>query len=140
MANVLEKHNLKRTKNREVILDIIKEANLPISAEEIYKIATLKNLEINLSTVYRTLKTLENKGVLLKQLRPDGVSYFQENKHDHKHLFICSRCEKSILLDACPLEELVHSLEKSEGFEITAHNIELYGLCKKCKILAKKMI
>lgn len=132
MANILEKHNLKKTKNREEILSIIKNANLPISAEEIYKVSVKKNFNINLSTVYRTLNTLEEKGVLLKQLRNDGISYFQENKHDHKHLFVCSNCTKSIVLDNCPLEDLLNSLEKQEGFEIKAHNIELYGLCKNC--------
>ena len=78
--------------------------------------------------------------MLLKQLRNDGISYFQENKHDHKHLFVCSNCTKSIVLDNCPLEDLLNSLEKQEGFEIKAHNIELYGLCKNCLGLKKSII
>ena len=133
MLSVLKENNLKKTKNREYILSIIKKSSLPISAEEIYKITLDKKLNINLSTIYRTLNTLEVKGVLIKQIRNDGKAYFQENKHDHKHLFVCTLCGKTIVLDHCPLEEMLKKISKNNEFDITSHNIELYGLCKECK-------
>lgn len=133
MLSVLKENNLKNTKNREHILSTIKKSKLPISAEEIYKILIDKKLNVNLSTIYRTLNTLEVKGVLIKQIRNDGKSYFQENKHDHKHLFVCTSCGKTIVLDHCPLKEMLEKISKTNAFEITSHNIELYGLCKDCK-------
>lgn len=133
MPNVLKDNNLKNTKNREHILQAIKKSKLPINAEEIYKILLDKKLNVNLSTIYRTLSTLANKGVLIKQIRNDGKSYFQENKHDHKHLFICTSCGKTIILNNCPLEEMINIISKNNDFTVISHNIELYGHCKHCK-------
>jgi Fur family ferric uptake transcriptional regulator len=138
VADILEINNLKKTKNREEILQVIRNASLPISAEEIYKICLENNSNTNLSTVYRTLNLLEKKGVLVKQLRNDGISYFQENNHNHKHLFICNKCNNHFILDNCPLEKLLEELSEKEGFELLTHSIELYGFCKKCKTKKKK--
>lgn len=132
MENILKHKNLKTTKSREKILDIIKNSELPINAEEIYKLCLSEDSGINLSTIYRTLNTLVKNQILIKQVRQNGVAYYQENKHDHKHLLICTKCNKKITLDICPLEQLLNNIAKETKFKITAHNIELYGLCTKC--------
>lgn len=132
MSNILKQNNLKKTKTRQEILKAINQSKLPICAEEIYQKCLDKDVNINLSTVYRTLNTLEEKEILIKQIRNDGKSYFQENNHEHKHLFICTQCSEKIVLDNCPLECLLNDLSKANDFTVTSHNIELYGLCKKC--------
>lgn len=132
MEDILKKKNLKATKGREKVMDIIKNAELPINAEEIYKLCLKEDNNINLSTIYRTLNTLVKNQILIKQVRQDGVAYYQENKHDHKHLLICTNCNKKITLDICPLEKLLNNIATDTHFKITAHNIELYGLCPKC--------
>lgn len=128
---ILENKNIKTTKSRQIVMNIIKKASLPISAEEIYKIC-VKNNNVNLSTIYRTLNTLVNNNIVIKQVRQDGVAYFQENKHDHKHLLICTVCDKKVPLDICPLEQVLHNVAKKTNFVITSHNIELYGVCENC--------
>lgn len=133
MENIFSEASIKKTKGREFIMKIIKSSNLPISAEDIYNICLKNNKKINLSTIYRTLNTLEKKKILIKQIRQNGTTYFQENKHDHKHLFVCLNCGKTIVLDNCPLQDALDSISKKRDFEITSHNIELYGTCKNCK-------
>lgn len=132
MNSVFKDKNLKQTKNRELILKIIHSSKLPISAEDIYKLC-VKNLNVNLSTIYRTLNTLEKNKILIKQMRQDGVAYYQENTHNHKHLLICKICDKQIPLDNCPLEDMLKNVAKSTNFEITSHSIELYGICENCQ-------
>ena len=132
MENVLKQSNLKNTKARENILEIIKNAKLPISAEEIYKTCLVGDTNVNLSTIYRTLNTMVGNEILIKQVRQDGVAYYQENKHDHKHLLICTKCGKKITLDICPLEQVLKNIASQTKFTITSHNIEVYGLCEKC--------
>lgn len=134
MSSLLTQNNLKNTKGREKIIAIIKRADMPVSAEEIFRQCLKGEKNVNLSTVYRTLNTLVEKNCLIKQVRPDGVAYFQENKHDHKHLLICTGCGKKIPLDICPLEKMLHDIALDSRFIITNHNIELYGLCPDCQL------
>ena len=54
MSKILKENNLKYTKGRELVLEVIKKADLPISAEDVYNLVN-KKVSLNLSTVYRTL-------------------------------------------------------------------------------------
>lgn len=134
MNNLLKGTNLKNTKNRRIILDIITKSKMPISAEQIYK-ECVKHNSMNLSTIYRTLNTLEEVGVLIKAIRQNGVAYYQENKHDHIHLLLCTNCNKKVLLDICPWEKALNEVAEQTKYKVTCHNIELYGLCPECQKL-----
>lgn len=129
--NILEKSNLKPTKNRKEILSIVKIASSPLSANDIYN-ECFKRLNINLSTVYRTLDKLTTKGILLKTLRQDGISYYQINDNTHKHYLVCNRCKEVIAIDKCSFNLEEKEIEKSTGYQITGHNIEITGICPKC--------
>ena len=132
MEKLLKDFNLKSTKNREIVIDIITNSILPQSAEDIYKITTSQKHNINLSTVYRTLNTLSDKGILIKQVRQDSRAYFQLNRHEHKHILICNSCHKEQPIDNCPFEGINKKIAKDTGFIITSHNIEIYGICPNC--------
>lgn len=135
MTEILKQSNLKVTKNREYVLSIIEKHSLPLSAEEIYKKCLNKKVNINLSTIYRTLNTLTENKILIKNVNQDGINYYQLNTHKHKHLLVCEFCGKKIPLDICPLEKMLEQVSKDNNFEITSHNIELYGKCSKCLTL-----
>lgn len=132
MNKLLQQNNLKSTKARELVLQALQHAKLPISAEDIYQ-KTYKKDNINLSTIYRTLNTLFDHNLLIKQVRQDGKAYFQLNRADHKHLIVCESCGEELTLDNCPLEDMIAHIAKQTGYTITNHNIELYGICKKCQ-------
>ena len=53
---------------------------------------------MNLSTVYRALNALTQRGILLKQLSNDGKTYYQINNREHKHQLVCSLCNKVVLV------------------------------------------
>lgn len=55
---------MRMTKQRKMILDILKKSHMPQSADMIYD--KLPDLNINLSTVYRTLDTFLVKGFYQK--------------------------------------------------------------------------
>jgi Fur family transcriptional regulator, peroxide stress response regulator len=49
----------------------------------------------------------------------------------HYH-FICERCNSITDLDAPPDERLNALPEKTLGLLVRRHEIEFYGLCRKC--------
>lgn len=63
---ILKNKGIKITKGRTEILSILKNSENSLSAEKIYQIYKSNNININLSTVYRTLELFEEKKLLKK--------------------------------------------------------------------------
>ena len=132
---LLAKNDLKQTKRRKAVLAVLEAAGTPLSAEEIYgKVVT--QVHMSVSTTYRILGVLTEKGLLLKSLSQDGKTYYQLSGTKHKHQLICTLCGESIPIDGCPLHQLEEELSKQTGYVITGHNLELSGICPHC---AKEM-
>lgn len=133
IENLLKENNLKVTKHRRLILQKLEEANEPVTAEMIS--CSIKNSpdEMDLSTIYRNLNALVEKNILLKNSTTDGTSYFQLNKHNHKHFITCIKCHKKFVIENCPLDSLEKKLAKETGFIIKGHSIEFTGICPDCQ-------
>lgn len=129
--NVLKRNGLKNTENRKLILEVLEETHEPMTADEIFTY-TRQHHELNFSTVYRTLSTLTEKGITLKNVGGDGKAYFQINNSNHSHYMVCKECRKRIPIDGCPLKEMADKLGKNTGFHITGHNLEFIGECPEC--------
>ena len=81
------------SKQREEIIDIMKELYNHPTAEEIYFLVKQKDPAISRSTVYRNLKFLSDKGVVTQisvSNGPDRYDYIEERKK-HGHV-ICTKC------------------------------------------------
>jgi len=129
--NILKTTDLKTTKRRMAILMILEKSPVPMTAEEIYSIV-VNDVNMSLSTTYRALGTLSEKGLLLKNLSHDGKTYYQINNHQHKHQLVCNICNEVVPIDACPLTKLEEKLTEQTGFTITGHSLEFSGICPKC--------
>lgn len=129
--DILKASELKTTKNRLAILKILDASSGPMTAEEVYSMVA-KEVQMSLSTAYRTLGTLSDKGILLKNLSQDGKTYYQFNNHQHKHQLVCTMCNETISIEDCPLTCMEEALIRKTGFVITGHSLEFLGICPKC--------
>ena len=128
---------IKKTRQRTDIFEILYAAEIPISANEIF-------LEINqrhpdemyaISTIYRNLLAFEKASVITKYVlsTEDNAVYELKNKK-HRHYAVCLICHKKFPINACPLHIIQEDIESSvPGFDITGHNLEVYGYCSDCK-------
>lgn len=129
------KLGLKNTKHRNLIYDILKESQLPLTTEHIYLKLKEVDTSISFSTVYRILDAFVSKGIVLKSsISDDNKAMFELNRMQHKHHLVCISCKKMIAVENCPLERYEKSLEKKTQFEITAHNLEIFGYCPACRL------
>ncbi len=130
---VFREYGIKNTKQRNILLDILKEKE-PLTAEEIFIKARKKDKNINLSTIYRTINIFVSKGIATKlNIERENKSMFQLNTMDHQHYIRCISCNKKISIDDCPIKGYKYFLEESTDFHIIGHNLEIYGYCPKCK-------
>lgn len=132
MNELLKHHNLKNTKKRQAVIDILKKSPSPLPIEIIHEQA-IHMAMMNLSTVYRTITILCEHHIVIKTTNQEGKSYYQLNRHRHEHYLICKNCQKIVPVEECPLHDLEAKLEEQTGFKIDEHHLEFIGICPKCQ-------
>jgi Fur family transcriptional regulator, ferric uptake regulator len=131
--NILTQQGCKNTKSRKAVIDVLNSSTTPVSAEDIFMLIKDLGSSANLSTVYRTLELMENKGLVSKSIMNDGKARFELTGDGHKHHLICTNCHKMVPIDICPIEKLETDVSKKTNYDITGHKLELYGVCPECK-------
>ncbi|MGL4571155.1 MAG: Fur family transcriptional regulator [Clostridium sp.] len=137
VLNILKDKGIKVTKARLEILTILKESKESISADKIFDICREENININLSTVYRTLEAFLEKNIVDKFILEDGVAIYRPHKVNHKHLLECDICHKEVEL-TCPMIQIEEIISRQTGFTLTEHNLQMKGVCDKCKKTSQK--
>lgn len=120
----------RKTIQRQLTLDAVKELNIHATAEQVYDYVSKKHPSISRSTVYRNLGQLAEAGELLHIGYFYGTAHYDHNCHKHYH-FVCEKCRHVFDMPA-----LCHEIPgeiAGTGFEIKGHNLSFYGLCGKCK-------
>lgn len=130
--SLLRNNNIKITKGRLNILNILLESEDAVTVEYVYEHCIKKGLSIDLSTVYRTMDILENKNIVEKlNLGEDKFSYMIK-KEKHKHILECCLCHKEVEID-CPMLQIEEIIKNKTGFTLTEHDLKIKGICDECK-------
>ncbi len=128
----LEKHRLKKTRQRELILEAILGVEGHVTAEDLYSQLRAENSRIGYTTVYRTLKLLVDAGLAQERHFDDGIARYETERSHHDHL-VCTVCGKIIEFECAIIEERQHVIAGEHGFRLQRHRHELYGCCSDCK-------
>ena len=62
----------------------------------------------------------------------NGKKFEIANKPHHDHL-ICTECGKIIEFENEKIEALQEKIAKENGFKLTEHLMQLYGVCPECQ-------
>jgi Fe2+/Zn2+ uptake regulation proteins len=125
--------NGRNTKQKQLILSILKEADRPMSINEIYVQVVLNLPKIAKSTIYRNIDQLLNQELIDKYHLNDNEIFYRikANRNEHKHFVICDDCKKVFDLPSCPIQDLENSMAE-KGFIIRDHHIQINGICESC--------
>jgi Fur family ferric uptake transcriptional regulator len=131
-TDFLRKNQLKRSEQREVILDAFLRSDRHLSVEDLLHLVQRRRPDIGRTTVYRTLKLLQQAG-LASQLEVKGQSRFEHeyNRQHHDH-FICNSCGEIIEFSSPEIENAQDAIATGIGFVIQGHRHQIYGLCRSC--------
>jgi Fur family ferric uptake transcriptional regulator len=130
---LLSEAGLRSTSQRQSILDIIRRGQGHLDADEVYRRARKKQPRLSLSTVYRTLQTLKELG-LVEEVHLDETHHHYEIKasHEHHHL-ICLGCGKVVEFE-CPMSvQMQEEVSKEKGFEVVNTEVRMTGYCPECR-------
>ncbi len=130
------------TPREEIFRLLVQRRRQHLSAKEIYVLLQPAGHDIGIATLYRTLDLLDKAGLLCKIQCPGGqvrYQYRRGDQTDHQCHLICTVCGRILNYRDFEKEELdllgktEDLLERKSGFLIRDHNIEYFGLCKKCR-------
>lgn len=101
------------------------------TAEQIFKEIKEQHPTISLATVYKTLETLSEMGLIHKVNPLYDTARYETQTHPHHHL-ICVRCKKIVDIDEEELTKL-NIPENFHGFDILNYQVQITGICENCK-------
>ena len=130
---LLKDSQLRKTNARIQVLEIFMNADRALSHQNLES----KLQEVDRVTLYRTLKTFEQKGLIHKAF--DGSEALKyalcshhacdEHHHNDNHIhFNCEVCEKTICLEQVKKPEL----NLPEGYQVAEQHVLVKGICPDC--------
>lgn len=135
MARLLRQADLRVTPQRTLLLEIIRESEGHLDADEIYRQARDRHPRISLSTVYRTLSLLKDMG-LVRELDFDEDHHHYElcdtGECRHHHLY-CLDCGVVVEFESPLVMELEQRLVQEHDFEIVDCRVKVAGYCARCQ-------
>ena len=123
--------NLYTTRGRSAIVDLLRQERRYLTATEVYRLLHSRG-GVSLSTVYRTLELLAERGSAAVRTKDDGEAAYVACGGDHHHHAICRLCGHVEDVDCEAMEPFASALRRRHGFAIDAHAVEFYGRCAKC--------
>lgn len=132
--DLLKKNNLSITGSRRRILDLFLSADGALAHADIERSTEAAYDRV---TVYRTLQTFVEKGIIHQIPTTDNTILYALCKHDcheghhhdnHVH-FVCNSCNKTICLD----DVTVPAVKLPTGFSPTNSAMVVNGICNECR-------
>ncbi len=128
---------MKYSRQRELILETIRQSPIHPTAEEIYSRAKEKMPSLSLGTVYRNLALLSELGMIGKLEASGNHSVHYDGRNDeHCHL-VCTKCGSINDIELDTLPTIDSAVARKTGFIVTEHEIVLKGTCAACAAHAK---
>src|SRR5438105_6099069 len=135
----IQRAGLKRTAQRDLILDVFLHTEEHLSSEDLYRLVQKEDPDIGQTTVYRTLKLLTDAGLAREVRFGDGRTRYEHNyKQQHHDHMICMECGEIIEIYSAELEAIQEAQAGKHHFEVRQHLLRILGICANCRREARE--
>lgn len=131
--NLLNTHQVRKTKIRLEILDFFLSRKYALSHAEIEESIDKSHDRV---TIYRTLKSFEEQGLIHKVLDDSGTAKYAlcascvSHQHNDTHVhFNCEACGHTFCLEEIPIP----TIKLPTDYQLIGYNFLVQGICKDCK-------
>lgn len=130
---ILQKLNLRDTQPRRLVLRALMKSKKPISHKEIHEWIQGQDAAVNLVTVYRTLETFLEIGIIHRHPSTGGFVLCSLPEKEGHHGFLscesCGRVEEFADSALCKQEDRI---AKKAKFAAKHHVSDILGSCSLC--------
>jgi len=118
------------TAQKEKIREIIKKQTKPFYPKDIYELID----GVGLTTIYREISFLEEKGLLKKTIHNNKTQYEYLTPCDNNNHFYlkCDTCGKITHVDCNFIDKLKKHIYNDHLFKLNDINLVLNGTCDEC--------
>ena len=131
-AAYLVKNRLKRSEQREVILDTFLRSERHLSVDDLLQLVQKRRSDIGRTTVYRTLKLLQAAGLAQELVLQGQTRFEREYKREHHDHFICKSCGEIFEFSSPEIERIQDEIAAEIAFVIDGHRHQIFGFCRDC--------
>ena len=131
MSVTIDIKDLGLTKQREVVLQVIRNEKEHLTANEVFDKAKQLLPGISFATVYNSLRYLKEAGHIAEISFGSGASRFDSmtSRHDHA---ICTKCGKLVDMEIELPEEIINFAAEFSRFQPESLELTLRGICPDC--------
>ena len=122
--------NIRMTSQRQIIIKVIEESDDHPDVDQLYLRSVEFDNTISIATVYRSVKLLEEAGLIERLEFGDGRSRYEEAGEHHEHLVDIETGEVHEFYNE-ELETLKTEIAREMGYDLIDHRLELYGKKRK---------
>lgn len=133
LSEEMRERGFRVTPQRAVILETVAHMQGHIAAQEVFELAGERLPGLNIATVYRTLDTMEEAGLVDKLSVVSGTDRYslRDSTHPHGHL-VCDCCGAIVEIGPDLLQHVANTVEEATGHQIDYAHLTLPGLCRAC--------
>jgi len=131
MSVTVDIKDLGLTKQREVVLQVIRDEKEHLTANEVFDKAKQLLPSISFATVYNSLRYLKETGLIAEISFGNGASRFDSmtSRHDHA---ICTKCGKLVDMEIELPAEIIRFAAEFSKFQPESLELTLRGICPDC--------
>lgn len=129
---LLNKAGKRVTCQRTLLLDLIRQSEGHLDAENLYRQAKEKHPRLSLSTVYRTLQLFKRLGLVDEHHFGETHHHYEVRKHAEHHHLVCLGCGDIVEFQNPLTSQMKKEVSKENDFQILDTEVRMVGLCSKC--------
>lgn len=133
LEEALRDEGVRITRQRSAILQCLAESDDHPDANDLFARASEIEPTVSLSTVYRTLSVLENRGVVHRLSFEGAPARFETADAPHHDHMIDLETGDVIEFRSDKIEKLQAEIAAELGYDIVYHKLELYGRKKRAR-------
>ncbi|MGH9303452.1 MAG: Fur family transcriptional regulator [Acidimicrobiales bacterium] len=121
------------TRQGEAVMRVLASSEGFRSAQDIHAELRIRGERVGLTTVYRHLQLLSERGALDVLRNDDGESTYRRcASAKHHHHLVCRSCGASVEIEGPEVEAWAGEVAGRLGYRDVSHTIEVYGICPAC--------
>jgi Fur family transcriptional regulator, ferric uptake regulator len=129
---------LRQTRQAAVVEEVLRDADGFRTAQELFDEARRRGDKIGLTTVYRHLNLLAERGTADVVHSTDGESQYRlcgtptlADTDQHHHHVVCRTCGRSVEVSGPEVETWAQRVATAAGYTEISHTVEVFGLCRQ---------